>query len=71
MSSLPFHEDISCALGIIVKTYLNELQGLEDPTSEACREEIKFKCQGWLAHADFQKSFADAMRLWDAVSLCP
>ena len=67
--SLPFYEDISCALGIVVKTYLDELHTLDDPTSEASRAEMKMRGAGWLAHADFEHSFNDALQLWDAVSV--
>ena len=67
--SLPFYEDTSCALGIVVRTYLDELHTLEDPTSEASRAEMKTRGESWLAHADFEHSFNDALQLWDAVSV--
>ena len=66
--SLPFYEDISCALGIIVKTYLDELHNKDDPTSESERADMKVKGKGWLRNGDFQASFDNGMKLWDAVS---
>lgn len=68
-SSLPFYEDTSCALGIIVKTYLDELNNTDDPTSEVQQAKIKeLGTVEWLRYGDFQASFDTAMKLWDAVS---
>ena len=65
--SLPFYIENSCALGIAVKTYLDELCTREDPTSESTRAEMKGKGQGWIEYSDFSGSLEDAFRLWDAV----
>lgn len=66
--SLPFYGDTSCALGVMFKTYLDELHSLEDPTSGSSRAENKEKGKSWLVHGDFRGSFDDALNLWDAVS---
>ncbi|MCJ1317213.1 hypothetical protein MMC15_002536 [Xylographa vitiligo] len=65
--SLPFYEDTSCAVGILFKSYLDELSKMDEPTSEATRAEVKDKAQSWLKHGDFRGSFDDSLRLWDAV----
>ncbi|MCJ1281580.1 hypothetical protein MMC26_000900 [Xylographa opegraphella] len=67
--SLPFYEDTSCAVGILFKSYLDELAKMDEPTSESTRVEVKDKAQSWLKHGDFRGSFDDSLRLWDAVSL--
>ncbi|MCJ1403727.1 hypothetical protein MMC11_006950 [Xylographa trunciseda] len=65
--SLPFYEDTSCAVGILFKSYLDELSKMGDPTSESTRTEVKDKAQSWLKHGDFRGSFEDSLHLWDAV----
>ncbi|KAL8830353.1 MAG: hypothetical protein Q9170_005766 [Blastenia crenularia] len=64
---LPFFEEDSCALGVVVLNYLDELPSRPEPTSEATRDEIKSKGQGWIAHGDFNRSLLHAFQLWDAV----
>ena len=56
-------------MGILFKSYLDELSKMDEPTSEATRAEVKDKAQSWLKHGDFRGSFDDSLRLWDAVSL--
>ena len=68
-NSLPFYEDTSCAVGILFKSYLDELSKMGEPTALATRTEVKDKAQSWLKHGDFRGSFNDSIRLWDAVSL--
>ena len=68
MTSLPFYSDESCALGIVTKTYLDELIQREDPTSKENRLEMRQKGQSWVGYADFEASLDDAFHLWDAVS---
>ncbi|MCJ1288797.1 hypothetical protein MMC34_000326 [Xylographa carneopallida] len=65
--SLPFYEDTSCAVGILFKSYLDELSKMGEPTALATRTEVKDKAQSWLKHGDFRGSFNDSIRLWDAV----
>lgn len=52
-------------------TYLDELCTGEDPTSEATREEMKVRSQGWAIYCDFNASQQRAFELWDAVSVEP
>ena len=66
--SLPFYSEDSCALGIVIKTYLDELCTREDSVSEQTRAEMKMKGQGWVDYADFNGSLEDAFVLWDAAS---
>ncbi len=65
--SLPFYDEHSCALGVVVMTYLNELSAREDPTLDSTREEMKTKCQTWVEYCDLPTSLNDAFELWDAV----
>ena len=58
----------SCALGIAVKTYLDELNTRDDPTSEQIRAEMRGKGQEWFPYSEFSNSLDDAFKLWDAVS---
>ena len=58
----------SCALGIAVKTYLDELNTRDSPTSEETRAEMRDKGQGWFPYSEFSNSLDDAFKLWDAVS---
>ncbi|KAL9599757.1 MAG: hypothetical protein Q9219_003640 [cf. Caloplaca sp. 3 TL-2023] len=64
----PFFDEDSCALGVVVLTYLDELFTRSDPTSEATREETKLRGQGWVKHCDFNLNLDHAFHLWDAVS---
>jgi hypothetical protein len=70
---LPFIDDHDCALGIAVKSYLDELASHSDPTNVHTRERAKAKAPAeWFLHsvdviADLNKAF----RLWDAVSSFP
>jgi hypothetical protein len=68
--SLPFLNDVDCALGIAVKSYLDELSAQTDPTAEASREAVKTKgANEWFPHAtDFQGDLQRAFALWDSVS---
>lgn len=65
---LPLFEEDSCALGVVMLHYLDELFVREDPTSNATREEMTSKGQGWVIHSDFKASQQLAFGLWDAVS---
>lgn len=65
---LPLYEEHSCAMGVGVMTYLDELSTREEPTSELTREEMKIKGQSWVQYSDFRGSLDDAFRLWDSVS---
>lgn len=70
-SSLPFYDGNSYALGVVMKTYLDELFTRDDPTSETTRAEMKAKGPEWCQYCDFAGSLDDAFRLWDAVSVLP
>ncbi|KAL8874440.1 MAG: hypothetical protein Q9174_000233 [Haloplaca sp. 1 TL-2023] len=65
--TLPLFNEDSCALGVIMLTYLDELCTREDPTSESTREEMKSRGQGWAVYCDFNASQQQALQLWDAV----
>lgn len=67
-SSLPLYDENSYALGVVTKTYLDELFTRDDPTSEATRAEMKAKGPEWCQYCDFAGSLDDAFHLWDAVS---
>ncbi|KAI4261954.1 MAG: hypothetical protein L6R42_002863 [Xanthoria sp. 1 TBL-2021] len=64
---LPLFDEDSCALGVIILHYLDELFVREDPTSETTREEMTSRGQGWVIHSDFKASQQLAYQLWDAV----
>ncbi|KAA6408456.1 MAG: hypothetical protein FRX48_07538 [Lasallia pustulata] len=64
---LPFYDENSYALGVVVKTYLDELFTRDDPTSETTRAEMKAKGPEWCQYCDFAGSLDDAFDLWDAV----
>ncbi|GAB7354163.1 hypothetical protein MBLNU459_g4718t2 [Dothideomycetes sp. NU459] len=67
--SLPFLRDVDCALGIAVKSYLDELAAQDQPTSAGARASVKAKGKGeWFPHAvDFAGDLEKAFTLWDAV----
>lgn len=67
--SLPFLRDVDCALGIAVKSYLDELSAQNEPTSPNARESVKEKgANEWFPHAiDFQGDLHRAFALWDSV----
>ena len=65
--SLPFYDENSCALGNVIKTYLDELCTFDDPTSISTRAEMKTRCQGWFQYCDCEGSIDEALHLWDAV----
>ncbi|KAL8951879.1 MAG: hypothetical protein Q9222_002185 [Ikaeria aurantiellina] len=44
---LPFFDEESCALGILMLTYLDQLHERDDPTSQATREEMKHALRLW------------------------
>ena len=67
MTSLPFYEDRSCALGVVIMSYLDELNAKEDPTDAQTRDKQKYTAQGWVPNCDFKPSLDDALQLWDAV----
>ena len=67
VDSLPFYNVNSCALGIAVKTYLDELNTRDDPTSEETRAEMRDKGREWFSYSDFSPSLDDAFKLWDVV----
>lgn len=64
---LPFYAPNTCGLGIVVKTYLDELSARPDPTAEDTRVEMKMRGQTWVVYSDFAGSLEDAFNLWDAV----
>lgn len=68
--SLPFLLDVDCALGVAVKSYLDDLADSQDPTSPETRQHVKTKGVGpWFPHAvDFEGDLERAFSLWDAVS---
>lgn len=66
--SLPLYDEHSCALGVAIMTYLDELCTRDDPTLETTRSEMKVKSQSWIEYCDFPGSLEDALHLWDAVS---
>lgn len=68
--SLPLYEEHSCALGVVIMNYLDELNAKDEPTAETTREQQKHLAQGWVANGDFLSSLKDALQLWDAVG-CP
>lgn len=61
---------MDCTLGIAVKSYLDELAALSDPTDAQARDDIRSKSiAGWFPHAvDFVGDLQRAFQLWDAVS---
>ncbi|KAL8683777.1 MAG: hypothetical protein Q9186_000263 [Xanthomendoza sp. 1 TL-2023] len=65
--TLPLFEEDSCALGVLMLNYLDELFIREDPTAEATREECTARSQGWFQHTDVEASQQCAYQLWDAV----
>ncbi|KAL8793941.1 MAG: hypothetical protein Q9195_003454 [Heterodermia aff. obscurata] len=64
---LPLYEDHSCALGVVVMSYLDELNWKEDPTDAHTREKQQTTAQGWVPNCDFNGSLADGLQLWDGV----
>lgn len=64
---LPLYEDHSCALGVVVMSYLDELNWKEDPTDAHTREKQQNTAQSWVPNCDFRGSLADGLQLWDAV----
>ena len=66
-SRLPLYEDHSCALGVVVMSYLDELNWKEDPTDAHTREKQQNTAQGWVPNCDFSSSLADGLQLWDGV----
>ena len=67
MGSLPLYEDRSCALGVVVMSYLDELSGKDNPTDPLTRQNQKSIAQVWVPYCDFNASLGDALQLWDAV----
>ena len=66
-SRLPFFTESSCALGVVIITYLDELFTREDPTSEVTRREMSIRMGDWFKYIDFAVCRKDAFNLWDAV----
>ena len=64
---LPLYEDHSCALGVVVMSYLDELNRKDDPTDALTREKHQNSAQSWVPNCDFKGSLADGLQLWDAV----
>ncbi|KAI9718407.1 MAG: hypothetical protein M1812_004128 [Candelaria pacifica] len=66
---LPFIDDNDCALGIAVKSYLDELAVYEDPSSAAAKDAVKAKGPAdWIPNSvDFVGDLYRAFKLWDAV----
>ena len=70
--ALPFKHQPSCALGVMMMSYLDEVARLEDlgrEVDEALKREVKGKMKEWIPGADTEESFRDAEALWDAVCL--
>lgn len=67
---LPFLLDVDCALGIAVKSYLDELAAQPEPTSQEARVYVGRKqVPEWFPHAEhYFEDLQKAFRLWDAVS---
>lgn len=65
---LPLYEEHSCALGVVIMSYLDELNGKEDPMNPYTREKQQTTAQGWIPNCDFKGSLGDTLQLWDAVS---
>ncbi|KAL9606814.1 MAG: hypothetical protein Q9179_000022 [Wetmoreana sp. 5 TL-2023] len=65
--TLPFYDEDSCALGVLMLHYFDELLTREDPTSEYTKEEIKAHGRRWVVNGDFKASQEQAYKLWDAV----
>ena len=66
-SRLPFREDFSAGLGILTKTYLDELGGVPRPIEAAQRQAVMDRAEGWLIHTDVAGSFKLTCELWDAL----
>ncbi|KAL8908916.1 MAG: hypothetical protein Q9207_000492 [Kuettlingeria erythrocarpa] len=65
--ALPLFDEDSCALGVVMLTYLDEFSMRPDPTSEATRVEMRECAQGWVKHCDFDASQRHAFQLWDVI----
>ena len=64
---LPFRDDFSSGLGILTKTYLDELGGAEKPLGAAQQRAVMGRAEDWLIHTDVSGSFKLTCELWDAV----
>ena len=64
---LPFQENYSAGLGVIAKTYFDELARSETPTDKATQQGIVEQAEGWFFHIDVSNSLNDACQLWKAV----
>ncbi|KAJ9627851.1 hypothetical protein H2203_003069 [Taxawa tesnikishii (nom. ined.)] len=67
--SLPFLKDNDCALGVAVKSYLEEIASHADPTSQNAHNVVLNKGQSeWFPHSiNFPANLNRAFQLWDAV----
>lgn len=68
--ALPFKREPSCALGVMMLSYLDEIARVADQgrsIDEALKSEVKGKMKEWIPGADTEESFHDAEKLWDAV----
>ena len=63
---LPFRDDFSAGLGVLTKTYLDELGLLEKPMEETQKGSAMHRVENWLIHTDVTGSFKRAGELWDA-----
>ena len=48
-------------------SYLDELNGKDDPINPSTREKQQTTAQGWIPNCDFKASLGDTLQLWDAV----
>ena len=48
-------------------SYLDELNGKDDPINPYTREKQQTTAQGWIPNCDFKASLGDTLQLWDAV----
>lgn len=67
MSSLPLYEEHSCALGVVVMNYLDELDGQPEPTAKLSIDRQKHLACQWVMNGDFMSSFYEFGLMWNAV----
>lgn len=68
--SLPFLRDTDCALGIAVKSYLDELAAISGTITSAAKQNVIGKgAKQWMPHTEgYGENLQYAFELWDAVS---
>ena len=67
INRLPFQEEYSAGLGILTKTYFDELGVSEDPPEKKHQDLIMEKTGKWLIYTNVPGSLGLALQLWDAV----